>query len=321
MRTVICLLPFLFVLAACGGDGGPTVVHGYVEGEFLRVGAEDAGRIMAVAVARGAAVAPGDVLFTLDDSVERAARDEAAARLAQAEAELADLGLGQRAEEIAVIDAQLAQARATRDRAEKDYARQAELVRQQAASVAVLDAARAERDRAAARVAELAAARKVATLPARPDEIRAARQALERARAALDQAQRRLARRTVRAPQGGIVDDVLRWPGEIVPTGGAVINLLPPENRYVRFFVPLKLAPGLSVGDEVAVACDGCPGLIGARIRMIADDVEFTPPVVFTVKNRQKMVIMMEAMPLSNAEALKPGLPVDVHLPQPKAPA
>src|ERR1019366_4653655 len=66
----------------------------------------------------------GDVLFALDDSNETQAVAGANARLAQAEAQLADLKTGKRDEEIAVLAAALSAARATFSSADDNYTRQ-----------------------------------------------------------------------------------------------------------------------------------------------------------------------------------------------------
>jgi ABC-2 type transport system ATP-binding protein len=97
--AIIWLGGLLIGLAAAiglGGDRGPLHVQGYVEGEYVYVGAPVAGRLETLHVARGAQVAAGAPLFQLDRSSEQPARDEAAARLARAEANLANLRKGKR---------------------------------------------------------------------------------------------------------------------------------------------------------------------------------------------------------------------------------
>ena len=113
--VIVWLGGLLIALAAAiglGGDRGPLHVQGYVEGEYVYVGAPVAGRLETLHVARGAQVAAGAPLFQLDRSSEQPARDEAAARLARAEANLANLRKGKRPSEIESIEAQLAQAEA-----------------------------------------------------------------------------------------------------------------------------------------------------------------------------------------------------------------
>ena len=99
-----------------------------------------------------------------------------------------------------------------------------------------------------------------------------------------------------------------------MPPGGAIVALLPPENIKVRFFVPETARSNLGVGREVAFGCDGCGKGLKARITFIASDAEFTPPVIYSVGSREKLVWMVEALPTGSA-ALSPGQPIDVTLP------
>ena len=81
--------------------------QGYVEAEYTYVAPLESGRITELAVARGDTVKAGQELFALEQDAELAARDQAAAELAQAESDLADLQKGERPEDLAIIQAQL----------------------------------------------------------------------------------------------------------------------------------------------------------------------------------------------------------------------
>jgi len=63
--------------------------QGYVEGEFVYVGSPLAGTLESLRVQRGQQVKAGDPLFGLDETTERAARDQAKAQLVLSEAEYA----------------------------------------------------------------------------------------------------------------------------------------------------------------------------------------------------------------------------------------
>ena len=70
----------------------------------------------------------------------------------------------------------------------------------------------------------------------------------------------------------------------------------------------------IAPGDFLAVRCDGCPPDLSATISYIADGPEFTPPVIYSVDSRQKLVYLVEAKP-ADGSSLKPGQIVDVDLP------
>jgi HlyD family secretion protein len=304
--------------AAIGlGGGGPLVVQGYVEGEYVYVAAPVAGRLETLHVARGAQVAAGAPLFQLDTSSEQPARDDAAARLARAEANLANLGKGKRPSEIDSLEAQLAQANAMLELSEVALQRREQLVETRAVSREEVDEARATNDRNQARVAELEAELETARLGARADEIEAAEAEVNAARAQLAQAEWRLDELSQAAPAAGLVVDTLYRPGEWVTAGAPVVSLLPPENIKVRFFVPQPILGAVRLGDEVRVRCDGCAEDLVAVVSFISPEAEYTPPVIYSREMREKLVFLIEATPRDRPTALHPGQPLDVTLAAP----
>jgi HlyD family secretion protein len=311
--AIVWLSGALAATMGLGGDGGPLRVQGYVEGEYVYVGAPVAGRLATLYVARGAQVTAGAPLFQLDRSSEQPARDEAAARLARAEATLADLRKGKRPSELESIEAQLAQAKAMLELSGVALKRRQQLIETRAASREAVDEANAAYERDKARVAELEAELKTAQLGARADEIQAAEAEVTAARAQLAQADWRLAELAQAAPRAGAVVDTLYRLGEWVAAGAPVVSLLPPENVKVRFFVPEPRLGAIEVGHEVQVSCDACAPDLTAVISYVSPDAEYTPPVIYSREMRAKLVYLVEARPRQPA-VLRPGQPVDVTL-------
>ncbi len=134
--------------------------------------------------------------------------------------------------------------------------------------------------------------------------------ALRTAQARLVTAQTRLTRRKLASPVAGTVQQVYFRPGEMVPASRPVLALLPPENIKVRFFIPQGLLPQIAYGDVVSVHCDGCRD-VKARVSFIAKSAEFTPPVIYSLEERAKLVFLIEALP-ENPQDLRVGQPVDV---------
>lgn len=299
-------------LGLAGAPSGPTV-QGYVEGEYLRVAAPVAGTLERLLVSRGQTVADGTPLFALDRTTAQAERDRAAAALAQARATLDDLRKGRRPEELTVIAAQKSQAEAALRYSQAQLRRQETLARHSVNAEDQLDAARTAHDRDLARLAELTAQWQVATLPARPDQIAAAEQAVAQAVAALTQAERRLAELAPTAPTDALVEDTLFNPGEWVPANAPVVSLLPPARVKLVFFVPEPLLTRVRPEGTVGVRCDGCPPGLTALVTYRSPRAEYTPPVIYSVGSREKLVFRVEARP-NVPDALAPGLPVDVDL-------
>src|SRR6266705_3290987 len=87
MRAAEALLLLLF-LGSCS-DPPKNRFQGYVEGEFVYVASPLAGQLETLSVQRGQQVTAGQPLFSLDETAEKAARDQAQAALALSEAEYA----------------------------------------------------------------------------------------------------------------------------------------------------------------------------------------------------------------------------------------
>jgi HlyD family secretion protein len=302
-------------LSACG-DGPPAgpIWSGYAEGDYIHIAAPLPGTLSQLAVQAGDTVARGAALFALDAQAETAARDEAAARLAAAQAQAADTTKGRRAEEVAVTRAQLAHAQAQADLANADLARQRQLTEQEFVARARLDDAQAALAQAQARVAELTAALKVAALPARSDDRAAASAQVKAAAQALRQADWRLAQKQQHAPQGGQVSEVYFRAGEYVGAGQPVLALLPPAQLKARFYVPQAELARVLPGQAVELRCDGCGAPIAATVLRVATQAEYTPPVIYSNAQRAKLVFLVEAWPApADATRLHPGQPLEVR--------
>lgn len=312
IRTATILIAVLG-LNACNGEP-PRTLTGYAEGEYVSVAAPEGGWVSEMLVQRGALVNVGDPLFTLDADAQVAQRDQAAAQLKQAEAQLANLEKGRRPDEIAALEAALTQASANRTLTEAEYKRTLELKKRGFVSQAALDTRRAQRDAAAMQVQQTQANLALARKGARNDEIAAARAAADGARAALARAEYGLSQRRIRAKVAGRIEDTLRRAGEFVPPGGAVVQMLPPQNVKLRFFVPEQQRSKVRVGTVVGVACDACAKNMKARVTFVASAAEFTPPVIYSVGSREKLVWMVEAIPEGDLQ-INPGQPLDVTLP------
>lgn len=300
------------LLAGCS-DSKTSVVSGYAEGDYVYVAAPEGGWVTEVFVKRGVSVKAGDPLFSLDADAQLAQRAQAAAQLAQAQSQLANVQKGRRPDEIASLDALLAQARATLDLSEADLGRAKDLRQRGFVSQSVLDAKIAQRNVSAQQVKQIESNLALARKGARPDEIGAAQANVQAATAALERADYALSQRRIRSKVGARVEDTLRRAGEFVAPGGAVIQLLPPENVKVRFFVPEAARARVSVGAVVGLTCDGCAANLRARVVFVSANAEFTPPVIYSVGSREKLVWMVEAAP--DRATLSPGQPVDVTLP------
>lgn len=288
--------------------------QGWIEGDYLFIAPDEAGRLTSLDVARGQDVAQGARLFSVQSDIQDAAWQQAAAALAEAKAHLARAEAAQqRPEEIAVLESQEAAAKAAIQQSRPEFERAKELVGKGVAAQSRLDAAKAAFERDTAALSQVQRQIGVGRLRARTEDIDAAKDVVAQAEAALASAETRRQQRNVAAPASGLVQEVYYRQGEIVPAGRPVLSLLPPANLKVRFFVPEPALPSLRVGDRILVSCDGCQGNIEAEISFLSTQAQFTPPVIYSLEERAKLVYRVEARPL-HPELLHVGQPVTVRL-------
>ena len=135
--------------------------------------------------------------------------------------------------------------------------------------------------------------------------------AAREAEARLNAAQTRVDRRKGLSPVSGIVQQIYYRPGETVQPAKPIVALLPPGNIKVRFFVPEPLLARIAIGDKIQITCDECVSDLTAAVTFIARTAEFTPPVIYSLEERSKLVFLVEARP-ERPENLRVGQPVSV---------
>ena len=312
MTARILVIIAALALAGCDHKTDDRV-QGYAEGEFVYVASPMPGALETLAVQRGEQVEIGDLLFSLECALEKAAREQAVQRLDEGRARLADAKKGLRESEMTSLEAQLNQSKAALALAEKEFARQSELAATRVSSPQDLDKARAARDQNQQRVTQLEADLKTAQLGSRSDQVAAAEANVRALEAALAKAEWDLAQKRQNAPQAGLVFDTLYWQGEWVPAGRPVISLLPPANIKVRAFVPETRVGAIHVGGAASVSVDGVRDPFAGKVIFISPRAEFTPPVIYSQESRGKLVFMVEiTFDAATAAKLHPGQPVDV---------
>jgi HlyD family secretion protein len=320
LRMVACAATrtglVLVALALAGCDDAPrTARQGYVEGEFVNVASPIAGRLDRLSVARGDTVASGVPLFALEAQNEAAAQRQAAEQLRAAEAQLADLNVGKRPQELDVSRAQLEQSRAEEKKSATRLARDEAQFAIGGIAKQQLDDSRAAHDADAARVKQLESEVAVGELPGRTAQIRGQAAQVAAARAVLEQAQWRLDQKSIASTLAGRVHDTLYREGEWVAAGSPVVRLLPPGNVKVRFFVPQTEVGAIAPGRAASVHCDGCTADVPVTVTFVSTEAEFTPPIIYSNETRAKLVFMVEARPApADAAKLRPGQPVSVTL-------
>ena len=228
-----------------------------------------AGRVMAVEVREGDAVAAGQALIRLDDREWKAAVDQASAAVTQAEArlrQLRELGLP-------VAEQALRQAEATALQARQQHRRVRELVARGFYSQAQLDEARRAQEVAESQVASARLQRD--SQQAGGIEVALAQSALEQARAALVVAQTRLGYAILRAPSAGTVLTRVVEAGDTVQPGAGLMTIAPAGDTELTVQIDEKNLGLLRLGQPALASADAYPGeRFAAELAFIAPSVD-----------------------------------------------
>ena len=252
MRTSLtglaALLLAALALSGCNGRND-RVLQGWVEADLIFVSPDEQGRVEVLKVHEGDSVKKGDLLFKLDNDLQRA-----------------DLVVRKTAME----------------NAQQAFNRAKDLLRSAAGTQKAYDDSEA---------------------------------ALRQAKANLEWAETRLARRRAVSPNDGTIQEVYYRPGETVPPSRPVVSLLPPGNLKIRFFAPERELAAVKYGEIVGVSCDGCEASLTAKVTFISGSNEYTPPVIYSMEERAKLVYLIEAHP-EHPEKFRVGQPVTVTLPE-----
>ena len=101
---------------------------------------------------------------------------------------------------------------------------------------------------------------------------------------------------TLLAPCDGRIQYRVSQPGEVLPAGGKVLNLVDLSDVYMTFFLPSAEAGRLSIGNEARIVLDAAPEYpIPAQITFVSSVAQFTPKTVETHSEREKLMFRIKA--------------------------
>jgi HlyD family secretion protein len=260
-------------------------------------------------VKRGDKVEAGQVLATLDDSMERPLRDARDAEVQAADAQLDLLKAGARGEDIRAAEAQLRGAQAAEESAKDTLERTKKLVQDNTVPPAQMEQVHGQYDRAVAD--RQAADERLAALRAgaRSQEVRAALARSSEAHASLVAEEARLQRFTLRAELAGAVLDTHVEPGEVVQPAAPVITLGETRRPYLDVFVPQGDLARVAVGAPAQVRVDAEAQRFSGSVESVGRTVEFTPRYIFSEKERPNLVVRVRIAVADPKETLHAGVP------------
>jgi HlyD family secretion protein len=312
------------VLRPKGLPSGFASGNGRLEAVNIDIATKIPGRVAEVLVKEGTFVTAGQVLARMDTTVLDAQRREAEAQIKRAliGVKTAQSRVAQRKAERTAAIAVMAERTAELEATQKRFARSRALAPKGVVAAQTLDDDRAAVKRATAAVAsakgQVAAAE--ASLGLASSEVVSAESNVEAVQAALQRIQADIDDSTLRAPRDGRIQYRVAEPGEVLPAGGTILNMVDLTDVFMTFFLPTKQAGRIALGEEARIVLDAAPQyVIPAKISFVADVAQFTPKTVETVDERQKLMFRIKAhiapdLLRKHIRAVKTGLPGVVYV-------
>ncbi|MBS7325016.1 MAG: HlyD family efflux transporter periplasmic adaptor subunit [Thiopseudomonas sp.] len=320
IAVALLLLWQLWQSLSSGGEQAALVSsNGRIEATEVDIATKLAGRVSDILVDEGEFVRAGQVLATMQVDTLAAQLREAQAQQRQAvnAVATANAQVAMRESDKVALLAQVKRAESDLNLAQKRLARSERLAKEGATSMQVRDDDRAsvQSARAGLAAAEAQVASAEASIVAARAQVISAESQVEAIAATLERIQVEIDDSQLKAPRDGRVQFKVAQPGEVLPAGGRVLNLLDVSDVYMTFFLPTEAAGRLALGAEARIVLDALPDyVVPAKISFVASAAQFTPKTVETVSERQKLMFRVRAqidrqLLLEHLEQVKTGLP------------
>jgi HlyD family secretion protein len=327
LSVALALVGLLGLVIYLRGRHGELHFTGFVEGEERVLRSEVSARVLEVRFAEGDAVPADAVVAQLDD-----AEIQARIHTKQHEIAAADADIARQEEQLALVQqtwqqdllarqAELRQATASAELAQRTLERKKMLLKSNVASQESLDEARSRHDEthsAVDRAHDMLARAKAEErqIDVAQRELEVLRQRRELAAAQLEELRVVAARYQIHAPQvGTVLQTQLIWPGELAQPGTPVASVLDPEDKYVQIYVPVADVSALRVGQPVEIELDSALGTrTPGEVSFVADKANFTPEKIETRSDRIGQVYRVKIRVLKDAARLQPGTEGNVYL-------
>ena len=254
----------------------PLLVQGEADATRLDIAARVDGRVKEIPVERGQSVPAAAVLVRIDNPETLAKHGQMKAAMAVAEAQLANVLAGTRAETIAARKAELERAQAALVLAQKTFDRTNTLTEQGNAPQARLDQVTYTLHESERAVDQANSAYDQAVNGYTKEERDIARTNVEKANADIQSVQSIIDQLVVYAPVASQVYQRNVEPGEYVSPGVPLVTLIDLADVWIHFDLREDLVKSLKVGDRFDVRIPALDDrLVAVEVKLIATKGEY----------------------------------------------
>jgi HlyD family secretion protein len=270
--------------------------------------------VIKVDVVRGGEVRQGDLLATLDDTLEQTTREAREAEAQVADAQLSLVRAGSRPEQVQSLEAEVRAAQANETLLVKNLSREQRLLEQGATTGAAVDDLESRLVAASEQRRSLEQKLRELKNGARRQEIVSAEAHAAAAGKSARLEAERVRRHDLRALTGGRVLDRHVEPGEVVGAGTPVVTLADTSHPYADVFVPEANIAGVRVGAGASVSVDAIAEPLRGRVENVGRRTEFTPRYLFSERERPNLVVRVRVRIDDLGEKLHAGVPTFVTI-------
>lgn len=307
------------VLTPSGPGEGFVSGNGRIEATEIDVATKLPGRVQDILVNEGDFVQAGQPLAQMQITVLDAQRDEARAQSQQAVTAVAsaEAQVAARQSDTSAARATVHQRESELDAAQRRFVRSETLAKEGVMALQQFDDDRARMHSAKAGVtaaqARVAAAQ--AAVKAAQAQVVGARSGVAASEATIARVEADIEDSQLKSPRDGRVQYRVAQPGEVMASGGKILNLVDLADVYMTFFLPETAVGKAALGSEVHIILDAAPQyVIPAQVSYVASTAQFTPKTVETASERQKLMFRVKAqisreLLQKHLKLVKTGLP------------
>jgi HlyD family secretion protein len=286
------------------------LIQGEADSTRIDMAARVDGRVLKIPVLRGQNVDAGAVLLQIDNPELLAKLQEAIASKGVAEAELAHIHAGTRAEIVAARKAAVDRAAADAALAEATYERIRKVAATQFASQQQLDQATNTLQVARHGLEQAQSSYQEALAGYTPEEVQMAQAKVMQATAAVQTEQSLVDQLVVTAPTATQVYQINVEQGEVVSPGVPLLSLVDLNDVWLRFDLREDLVRDLKVGDKIAARI---PALgdrkVLAEVRLVAAKGEYADwRATRATGDFDLRTFAIRAYPTERIAGLRPGM-------------
>jgi HlyD family secretion protein len=265
--------------------------NGRLEADPIDIATKFAGRILELRADEGDTVKAGQVVAVMDT------RDLAQSlKKAEAQTELAKKAIEEARANVTQLQSQSLLA-------EQEMARAQKLLQSGYTTKEVFDQRKQQLDTAHA------------ALIAGEHRVVQAERALESAQHDAELVRVNIEDNTLVAPRDGRIEYRIANIGEVLPVGGRVFTMLDTGYVYMDVYLPTLSADKVKIGADARIVLDAYPDRpIPAKVSFLADQAQFTPKMVETQNDRDKLMFRVRvridpARARAHADSVRSGLP------------